>query len=239
MRQILGEIAGVSWRCGDAAQIEKNISITWQQLHQQVAKAHEKHDEFLTEISKDLPGVLDQEKAIKQIKAREKSKRQFHRIQTTLNWLKSGGLEGVDVLVMGDNGELQGWRSVTNPSELHRTVTDRNRTHLNQAAPTPLGHGPGYQLFHGEDQHYTARKVLNGELDWQHPMEEVNDFINNLSRVYDKAALEEKTKLINASITVGEFCHYFKNKKRALNRPLWDDILAITKLCCMTTTWLS
>ena len=117
--------------------------------------------------------------------------------------------------MIGDDGEVKGWTSITEPGNLHDVVAKRNQKHLNQAAPTPLGHSRGYQLFHGEERHDTARKVLNGELEWKHLMDEVNDFVNNLSHVYNEEALAKESNLINAAITVEEFRHYLKNKKES------------------------
>ena len=133
----------------------------------------------------------------------------------TLNCLKSGGLASVDVPVIGDDGEVKGWTLITEPGDLHKVVAKRNRTHLNQASATPLGHSRGYQLFHREEHHDTARKVLNGELEWKHPMDKVNEFVNNLARVYDEEALAKESNLINAHITAEEFRHCLKNKKES------------------------
>ena len=56
---------------------------------------------------------------------------------------------------------------------------------------------------------------MNGELEWKHPIKEVNEFIENLAIAYDKVALEKEQKTINAVITVGEFRQYFKNKNES------------------------
>ena len=52
---------------------------------------------------------------------------------------------------------------------------------MHQAAPTLVGHGEGYELFHDQDRHKTAQKVLEGQLEWKHPVEEVNEYIENLN----------------------------------------------------------
>ena len=46
-------------------------------------------------------------------------------------------------------------------------------------------------------------------------MEEVNDFINNLAIAYDKEALKEETRRINAVVTAEEFRFYFGNMKES------------------------
>ena len=163
-----------------------------------------KREKFLQELANET-GITDQERAIRQIRSREASKCQFRRIRNTLSRLKSGGLAGVDVLVLSNDGEICGWRSITEPDELNVAITTRNLRHLHQAAPTPLGHGEGYELFHGSNRHETVQKVLNGELEWRHPVEEVNKFVANLRQGFDEEGLQEEAKKINAAVTVAEF----------------------------------
>ena len=126
-----------------------------------------------------------------------------------------GGLTGVNVLIMSENREVQGWRSITEPGKLHDTVAARNSRHLNQAAPTPIGHGVGYNIFHGEDRHDTAKKVLNRELKWEHPMEEVNQWIAHLQRAYSEEELKEEIDAINRPITTEDFRKYFGTKQES------------------------
>ena len=147
--------------------IKKRLRTTWTALTQQIASEKQKREEFLTKLAKEASNDADHEKTIKEIKMKGKSKRQFWRIRTTLNRLKLGRLAGVDVPILAKNGKLRGWKSVKEPGELHKVVANQNQTHLHQVAPTPLGHGTGYDLF----GHKTAKKVLNRELDWQHPHE--------------------------------------------------------------------
>ena len=96
-----------------------------------------------------------------------------------------------------------------------------------------MGHGKGYELFHGENRHETARQVLEGRLEWKHPVDEVNKYIENLQQAYKADILQEETKRINAVILAAEFRFYFKRRKRLLNplplagtlvttRPYWE-----------------
>ena len=101
-----------------------------------------KRDKHLQELAQ-LTNCSDHERALQQIRTREASKRQFRRIRTTLRRLKSGVLAGVDVPILLDDGEIAGWQSFTAPEELNEVITERNRQHLHQAAPTPMGHGMG------------------------------------------------------------------------------------------------
>ena len=208
------ELAGVTWDGDDAADINRKLRDTWRKLDEEREKIGKKREKHLRELAEQT-GSGDTEKALKIIKSREATKRQFRRIRTTLGRLKSGGLAGVDVPVLGPAGEITGWRSVTEPEELHEVVTERNKRHLHQAAPTPLGHGEGYKLFHGEERHDTARKVLRGALEWRHPLPEVNKFIRNLRRNFNEETLKEEMEKINAPVTAAEFRYYFSKKKES------------------------
>ena len=108
--------------------------------------------------------------------------------------MKTGGLAGVDIPHISADGEIRGWRSITEPEMLHEVITQQNLRHLHQAAPNPLGNGDGYNTFHGKDRHKTARKVLSGELEWRHPVEEVKKFIDNLRVAFDREGLQEEAR---------------------------------------------
>ena len=204
--------AGVTWDSSDEQQIKQKLRNTWKQLDEYQKTIVAKRDKFLQDLANES-GISDQEKAIKQIRVREASKRQFRRIRTTLGRMSGGGLAGVDVPIFSHSGEISGWRSITEPEQLNEVITERNRRHLHQAAPTPMGNGEGYRLFHGEARHDTARKVLAGEMEWKHPIEEVNKFVENLRIAFDVRALEDEAARINKPVTAGEFRHYFKKKR--------------------------
>ena len=54
--------------------------------------------------------------------------------------------------------------------------------------------------------------MLEGRLEWKHPVDEVSKYIENLQQDYDTDSLQEEIKHINAIITAAEFQVYFKNK---------------------------
>ena len=212
--QKVKDLAEVTWEVGDDKDARCRLRDTWKSVLEQQKQAEVKRDKHLRDLAEET-NCPDKEKALKIIKTREASKRQFRRIRTTLGRLKAGGLAGVDVPIIGADGEITGWRSVTEPEELHELISVRNKKHLNQAAPTPLGHGEGFRLFHGKDRHDTARKVLNGELEWRHPISEVNDFIGHLKKAFNEEKLREETKKINVPVTTAEFRFYFSKKKES------------------------
>ena len=75
-----------------------------------------KREKWLKELAETAVGLsADWEKAIRQIRLREKSRWQFHRIRTTLNRLHSEGLSAVDVTIHGEDDTVQGWDSITDP----------------------------------------------------------------------------------------------------------------------------
>ena len=127
------DIAGVTWDGQDEGEIKNRLRLTWKSLDEHMAKIVEKRENYLQELARSTD-CTDQEKVLEQIRNRKASKHQSRRIGTTLGRLKSGGLAGVDVPILADNGEITGWQSVTEPDKL-KVVTQRNRRHLHQAAP--------------------------------------------------------------------------------------------------------
>ena len=57
----------------------------------------------------------------------------------------------MDVPILGEDGEVRGWKTITDSTILHNKIVEQNLDHLHQASTTPLGHGEGYELFHGPD----------------------------------------------------------------------------------------
>ena len=91
-------------------------------------------------------------------------------------------------------------------------LVDRNLEHLHQASATPIGHGEGYDLFHGPNRHETAKAILEGKLEWKHPIEEVYVFVSNMEKAYNTESLAEEVEQINKAVTAAEFKSYFKRK---------------------------
>ena len=121
----------------------------------------------------------------------------------------------MDIPVYDDDGNIQGWESVTADKELHQVVADRNKRHLNQAKPTPFRHGEGYDLLHGENRCQVTEDILAGELQWKHPMKEVNEWVDQLKTAYDADTHKDKAAEIDKPITNAEFRKYFKSKKES------------------------
>ena len=94
-------------------------------------------------------------------------------------------------------------------------VVDRNRKHLNKAAATPFGNREGFELLHGSNWHQTAEDILSGRLQWRHPMQEVNNLIDQLRHAFDPDQLNEETDKINRILSNEEFVRYFKTKSKS------------------------
>ena len=118
----VSNIAGVTWNGRDENEIKTRLRTTWKSLDELMAKIVEKRKQFLQELVS-ASDVTDHEKALKQIWTQEATNRQIRRIRTTLGWLKSGGLAGVDVPILAENGEISGWQSVTKPDKLNKVIT--------------------------------------------------------------------------------------------------------------------
>ena len=73
------DIAGVTWDSQDEYQIKQRLRTTWKQLDEYQKMVVEKRAKFLQDLANES-GLPDQEKAIRQIRSREASKRQFRRI---------------------------------------------------------------------------------------------------------------------------------------------------------------
>ena len=113
-------------------------------------------------------------------------------------------------------GEIKEQRSITNINELHKVVAEHNLKHLHQASETPMSHGEGFELFHGPNQHDTAEAVLEGKMDWKHPIEEVNTYISNMKVAYGPEMLAEEVKMINKYVNREDFWFYFKHKDESM-----------------------
>ena len=60
------------------------------------------------------------------------------------------------------DGEIIGWRSVTAPAELFKTLLARNVTHFSQAKDTPFVTGPLGQKLHPFEQNQFSESILQG-----------------------------------------------------------------------------
>ena len=122
--------------------IRKRLKDTWtniNKLQDNDKAAREKHLEDLAASTSEGTTI----QAIKQIKHQEHTRWRFRRIRNTLNRIKAGGLSGVDVPILGADGNIRGWKSITEKKDLHETVVERNLQHLHQASSTPVGQGAG------------------------------------------------------------------------------------------------
>ena len=79
-------------------------------------------------------------------------------------------------------------------------MSQSNLKHLHQSSSTSIGHGDGYNLFHRPERHETANSVLDGTLEWEYPVSEVNEFITNMRIAHDLTALKEETEKINTNV---------------------------------------
>ena len=194
--------ANCEWYSTSEPAILQELRSTWRTTDKYIKEETAKREQWLQEASDRVAGLsADQEKALNQIRHRERARWRFHCIRATLHRLHAGGLALVDVTILHDDGTIGGWESITDPKRLHDMVIERNINHLQQASPTPFGHGKGYDLLHGPERHTTAEKILNGTLEWKYPMEEVNKWVEQLQRAYKEDKLQQEVDNINCPIS--------------------------------------
>lgn len=71
-------------------------------------------------------------------------------------------LDRVEVPTRDSDGEIIGWRSVTAPAELFKTLLAQNVTHFSQAKDTPFVTGPLGQKLHPFEQNQFSESILQG-----------------------------------------------------------------------------
>jgi hypothetical protein len=74
------------------------------------------------------------------------------------------GLDRVEVPTRDSDGEIIGWRFVTAPAELFKTLLAQNVAHFSQAKDTPLVTGPLGQKLHPFEQNQFSESILQGTI---------------------------------------------------------------------------
>ena len=74
--QKVQDIAKVTWEGQDEGEVKHRLRLTWKILDEHMAKIVKKREDYLHELACSTD-FTDQEKALKQIRTREASKRQF------------------------------------------------------------------------------------------------------------------------------------------------------------------
>ena len=136
-----------------------------------MAQVTQEKEKFLETLVVEATKGVDHQKAIRHIKTRERTKRQFQRKRSTLGWLQSGSLSSIDVPVVLDKGKIKGWQLITNPKELHATVVEQNMNHLHQAVPnrsaTENSMSYSTDLIVTRLQRQFLLVTLNGNISWK------------------------------------------------------------------------
>ena len=102
--------------------LKKTLNETWTKIDKQLAAERSNRENYLEELADSIIGGKTREQAIQQIKLREKVRWRHQKIRNTLNRMKTGGLAGVDVLILDEGGKIRGWRSITATTELHKEI---------------------------------------------------------------------------------------------------------------------
>ena len=80
----------------------------------------------------------------------------------------------------------------------------------------PFGHGEGYQMLHGANRHKVSQGILDGNLEWEHPMQEVNNWVKQLQTAYNTETLATEAAEISKFATKEDFRKYFKDKPESM-----------------------
>ena len=97
---------------------------------------------------------------------------------------------------MNDDGEITGWDVLCTKASIHDQIVRRNHEHMNQASATPFGNGDGYDALHGSARQTVMDQIHNGELKWKDPVEEVNQWVDELQATYDQEKLADEVNQI-------------------------------------------
>ena len=105
----------------DEVEIKKTLRANWNKLNEYLKEVEKNREKFLEDLltQDELDSPTAKAETLHKIKQREKMKWRYHKIRKVLKRLKSGGLTSVDIPVYDDDGNIQGWESVTADEELH------------------------------------------------------------------------------------------------------------------------
>ena len=70
------------------------------------------------------------------------SSRRYRKIRGALDRLRGNGLTALEIPVKDSSGKIIDWKTITDKEQIHNTLLERNKIHLNQAVDTtPFGSG--------------------------------------------------------------------------------------------------
>ena len=107
----------------------------------------------------------DEKKKVANLKAIQKAeymKKLWPKLRKYAKGEIRSGLDRVEVPTRDSDGEIIGWRSVTAPAELFKTLLAQNVTHLSQTKYTPFVTGPLGQKLHPFEQNQFSESILQG-----------------------------------------------------------------------------
>ena len=165
------------------------------------AKAH--REKFLKQLAKEraAKGNKDVEKALVQIKRKERLRRDYASIRRAYGISKQG-LATLDVPDLENGGR----QLITDANAIHHYLLKRNERHYSQATFTTFGDaGPGFQFINPDsadsDQHID--EMLEGVFEpWESASPHVHEFLKELKC--------ELTKQLDTTLHLADFIRLFK-----------------------------
>ena len=111
-------------------------------------------------------------------------------------------------------GQIVGWRTISNPTKLQERVVERNQIHLTQVHPTTFGSGPIFRLLHGGKDGNTWRRCCMEKV-FSNKACQRYKLVKKLQRFYDTKTFQIEVETINKPITTQEFCKLFRKKRES------------------------
>ena len=179
-------------------------NIAWKTYRGIQKNQREHREKFLRQRAKEQAdkGHGDVEKAIKQIRQRERLKQDYASIQRAYGINK----RGLSVLDTPD-GTTGGRKLITEANEIHSYLLERNEKHYSQATFTPFGDaGPGFKYIDPSnpesDEH--IENMLNGVFEpWDSASPYMREWLQELRCTVEKE--------MNIDLHLGEFIQLFKS----------------------------
>ena len=122
--------------------------------------------EFLASLLSEAEQADERKKVakLKAIQQAEYMKKLWPKLRKYAKGEIRSGLNRVEVPTQDSDGEIIGWRSVTAPAELFKTLLARNETHFSQAKETPFVTGPLGQKLHPFEKNQFSESILQGTI---------------------------------------------------------------------------
>ena len=143
--------------------------------------------------------------AILAMRRKEKSNEQHKNVKTVVK----GARQPLEYILVQDGESL---KRVDKRDELEETIMKQNTKQLNQAQPTPFGHGIGREMIDENNVDNKIKEALEGKLptDWMGDDEIGKAWVKELQCPFEEEVKKSLNEKIGAPISEDEFVTYWK-----------------------------